>query len=256
MVPEDPQFTLKLASDPLDFTAAQRLRYRVFVNELGGNGPLVDHAAKLEKDQFDPFYDHLILIDNKRDAKDLNHVIGAYRMLRSDLAAKAGGFYSEGEYDLKPLLDSGRSLLELGRSCVDIEYRGGKAMYYLWTGLAEYVQEHGVEILFGVASFHGTDPHSLAAPLSLLHHRYLAPEGLRVRVKEEYHQPMNLMEPEKIDRLGAMRVTPALIKAYLRLGGFVGDGAYIDHAFNTTDVCLVVDINRMNERQSGLYRKG
>ena len=126
-------------------------------------------------------------------------------------------------------------------------------MYHLWTGLAEYVARHRIDILFGVASFHGTDVAALAGPLSMLHHNHLAPADLRVRAQPAHFQTMDLIAPADLDRRQAMVEIPALIKAYLRLGGFVGEGAYIDHAFNTTDVCLVMDTVRMNARQRRLY---
>lgn len=248
----DPQFHVKLAETKEELEAAQRLRYRVFVRELGGDGPLVDHAAGVETDRFDPFFDHLIL---QSDAKP-GEVVGVYRLLRSDQAARAGQFYSEDEYDLSTLFTSGRRLMELGRSCLDAEYRGGMAMYHLWNSLSRYIIEHKIEILFGVASFHGTDMARLAAPLALLHHRYLAPEALRPRVRAEHYQDMNLVAPGQIDRRGAMVQVPALIKAYLRLGGYVGDGAYVDHRFNTTDICLVMDTKRMRESHKNIYSKG
>ena len=147
---------------------------------------------------------------------------------------------------------SGRRLLELGRSCLHRDYRGGAALFHLWQGLATYVERHGIEILFGVASFHGTDVQAMAQPLSLLHHRHLAPPHLRVRARA--FQPMDLLPQDRIDRRTAMLQIPPLIKAYLRLGGCVGDGAFVDHAFNTVDVCLVMDTARMTERQKALYR--
>lgn len=255
MTPKDPRFALRFARGGDDLKAAQRLRYRVFVEELGGDGPLVDHQARLERDEFDPYCDHLVLVDLDRDEAALDHVVGVYRLLCSDAAAKIGRFYTAREYDLSPLLATGRNLLELGRSCVDVNYRGGKAMYYLWGGLADYVAAHKIEILFGVASFHGTDIVALAEPLSLLHHRHLAPETLRVRAMPDHFQRMDLMPKEQINRPRALRATPALIKAYLRLGGFVGEGAYVDHAFNTTDICLILDTATMSARQGDLYTK-
>lgn len=251
-----PAFQLRLATDPQDRAAAHRLRYRVFVSELGGDGALVDHANRHEADRFDPFHDHLVLIDPARDAGALDHVVGVYRLMTPEGAARAGQYYSEEEYDLAPLRSSGRRLLELGRSCLHPAYRGGTAMMHIWNGLAAYIAERDIEVLFGVASFHGTDVARLAAPLSILHHRHLAPEPLRVRARTESYQPMNLMPEARIDRPAAMRAIPALIKAYLRLGGCVGDGAFVDHAFNTTDVCLVMDTAEMNVRQSALYTKG
>ncbi len=240
-------FSVRLAGSDDDIAAAQRLRYEVFVEELGGDGALVDHEARLERDAFDPFFDHLLVCDETRNGD----VVGVYRLLRDDQAVSAGQFYSEDEYDLTPLRKSGRKLLELGRSCLHRQYRGGAAMFHLWQGLADYVLKHRIDVLFGVASFHGTDAAKLAEPLSLLHHRHLAPSDLRVRARA--FQPMNLLSEDEIDRRKAMLQVPALIKAYLRLGGFVGEGAFVDRAFNTTDVCLVMDTARMNERQRALY---
>lgn len=252
MYSRDVQFTARLARTEEDLHAAQRLRYEVFVAELGGDGPLVDHDARLERDRFDPYFDHLLLADESRGGE----IVGVYRVLRDDQAAEAGQFYSEDEYDLSVLKSSGRRIMELGRSCLAEGYRGGAAMYHLWNGLARYVAEHGIEILFGVASFHGTDTDALAQPLSLLHHRHLAPEPLRVRTVPAHYQPLDLVPEHQIDRRAAMLQVPALIKAYLRLGGFVGDGAFIDHTFNTTDVCLVMDTAQLNARQKTIYAKG
>ncbi len=253
MTADDTPYTLRLAASAEDLTAAQRLRYEVFVAELGGSGPLVDHDARLERDAYDPYFDHLVLVDRRRDPAGLDHVIGAYRVLPGDRRAAAGGFYSEGEYDLTPLLASGKRLLELGRSCVHADHRGGTAMFHLWNGLADYVLERGIEVLFGVASFHGTDVSALAGPLSWLHHHHLAPPNMRVRARPPQRQDMNLIPAHQLDRKTALAATPALIKAYLRLGGFVGEGAFIDRAFNTTDVCLVMDTGQMSARHREFY---
>lgn len=239
-------FTVKIVETDDELRAAQALRYDVFIRELGGDGELVDHDAGLERDRFDPFFDHMIAIDNA--TKD---IVGVYRLLRGEQAEKIGQFYSDDEYDLSVLQNSGRKVLELGRSCLHKDYRGGMAMYHLWNGLSQYVLSHEIEVLFGTASFHGTDIDALAAPLSILHHNHLAPEDLRVRAKA--YQSMDLIPMEDLDRRAAMLQIPALIKAYLRLGGFVGQGAYVDHAFNTTDVCLILDTARMNERQRKIY---
>jgi putative hemolysin len=255
MIDDDAAFTLRLAGNERDLRAAQRLRYEVFVTELGGSGPLVDHAERLERDDFDPVFDHLLLIDSRRDPAKLEDVVGVYRLLPSDRLALAGRFYSESEYDLTALKTSGRKLLELGRSCVHPDYRGGTAMFHLWNGLADYVLERGIEILFGVASFHGTDVAALAQPLAYLHYNHLAPPALRVRALPPHRCEMDLIAAAQVDRRAAMAGTPALIKAYLRLGGFVGDGAWIDHEFNTTDVCLVMDTERMSAKHRDFYTR-
>ena len=242
---------LEIARSARDIRAAQRLRYRVFVQELGGTGPLVDHDAMLERDLFDDHADQLVLIDPTRNAGSYDHVVGVYRLLTARQAEAVGAFYSEAEYDLAPLKTSGRTLLELGRSCLHPDYRGGDAMFQLWQGLAGYVADHGIEVLFGVASFHGTDVASLAQPLAHLHHAHLAPAELRPKAR--VYQPMDLMPADQINRPAAMKATPALIKAYLRLGGRVGDGAFVDHAFNTVDVCLVMDTAAMSAKHRDLY---
>lgn len=255
MTPETSHFQIRLARTEADLLSAQRLRYQVFVAELGGDGSMVDHQRRLERDEFDPVNDHLILVDTRRDAAALDHVVGVYRLLPGETAEAFGKFYTDTEYDLGPLRASGRKLLELGRSCVHADYRGSSAMFLLWNGLADYVLEHGIEILFGVASFHGTDVEALKVPLSWLHYHHLAPEGLRVRARPEHFQRMDLVPPEDLDRREAMVAMPALIKAYLRLGGFVGEGAYIDREFNTTDVCLLMDTGAMSARHKTFYTR-
>lgn len=249
-----PNFTLRLARDARDLQAAQRLRYQVFIEELGGDGPLVDHENRLEIDEFDPFFDHLLLIDETR-TEPLSDVVGVYRLLPCDQAAKLGRYYSEGEYDLTPLKATGRKLVELGRSCVHPDHRGGAAMLLLWNALADYVLEREIEVMFGTASFHGTDAQSMAQALSYLHYNHLAPEDLRVSALPAHRQPMDLLPEDQVDRREALKVMPPLIKAYLRLGGFVGDGAWIDHAFNTTDVCLLMDTSRMSGKHRDFYTR-
>lgn len=256
MAIDDQNLEIRLARTEEDMLGAQRLRYRVFVEELSGDGTLVDHERRLERDRYDPFYDHLILVDRRRDATALDHVVGVYRLLPGDRAAAAGGFYCAGEYDLTPLERSGRRLLELGRSCVHPDFRGGAALFHLWNGLGDYVLERDIELLFGVASFHGTDVAALAQPLSYLHHHHLAPPDLRVRALDEAFTPMDILPEDAVDRVRAVREIPQLIKSYLRLGGFVGEGAFVDRPFNTTDICLVMDMERISQTQRARYTGG
>jgi len=124
---------------------------------------------------------------------------------------------------------------------------------HLWQGLAAYIDAHGSEILFGVASFHGTDTGKLAQPLSFLHHHHLAPEPLRVIARLPQAIAMDLLPRDHIDRRAAARAIPGLIKSYLRLGGFVGQGAWLDRPFNTTDICIVLDAARIDNRARALY---
>lgn len=254
MTPDHPPLLeTRIANREADLLAAQRLRYRVFVEELGAEGVFADHANRLEHDDLDPGSVHLVLIDHSRSEADLDHVVGVYRLLPHSHALHIGRFYCDSEYDLSPLRDSGRNLLELGRSCVDPAYRGGAGMFLMWSALADYVLETGAEILFGVASFHGADPMVLAQPLSWLHHHHLAPPEMRPRAHPAHFQRMDLIAAGELDRRSAMLAMPPLLKAYLRLGCTIGEGAFLDHGFNTTDVLVMVDTARMSARHRSYY---
>lgn len=249
-----PRFETRLANSRADLHAAQRLRYNVFVAELGADGPGVDHKMQLERDHYDAFARHLLLLDRARPASD--QVVGVYRVMTQDMAARAGRFYCEDEYDLTVLRQSDQTLLELGRSCLHPDYRGGAGMMHLWAALSDYVTAQKIDVLFGVASFHGTNIAALVAPLSLLHHKHLAPSALRVTAKGQTAQRMDILAADQIDRVAAVRQIPALIKAYLRLGGTVGDGAFVDHDFNTTDICLILQKNAISALQHKIYANG
>lgn len=256
MPPED-RYEARLAVSPADINSALRLRYRVFVAELGADGPGVDHTAMTEQDEFDAVFDHLVLIDRTADPALGDHVVGVYRLLPCDRMGQIGRFYSESEFDLSPLKASGRKLLELGRSCIHTDHRGGTGLFHLWNALARYVIEREIEILFGAASFSGTDPAALVGPLSMLYHGHLAPPALRVRALGAAMDHVALLPAAQVNRRSALAATPALIKAYLRLGGFVGEGVFVDHGFNTTDVCLVMDTHQMSQKHRSFYiRKG
>lgn len=248
------RFTARLARTEDEVRSAQRLRYRVFVEEMGACAPPSQRAERREDDAFDAICDHLILLDSQRVTDDpLDAVVGVYRLLRSTVAKANGGFYTAREFDLAPLESYPGETLELGRSCVDAGYRGGAAMQILWMALAQYIDMHQLGLLFGCASFHGTDMAELAVPLAYLHHHHLAPENLRARVLPEHYNSMNLLPESEVSRTDAMRRIPALIKGYLRLGGFVGDGVYIDRDFNTVDVCLIMETSRIADRYRKFY---
>ncbi|MEM6663664.1 MAG: GNAT family N-acyltransferase [Pseudomonadota bacterium] len=250
------RFTVRLAESEADVAAAQRLRYRVFVEEMGASPNPEDAKDRRERDQFDPYFEHLLLIDNEAENPDVeNGVVGVYRLMRGQRARDGVGFYGQNEYDLTKLQNYPRNTVELGRSCVDLEHRGGAGMHLLWTGLGEYVSLHDVSIMFGVASFHGSEIAPLAQALSYLHHNHLAPEDLRVRAVEKAYVDMNILPEVEVEKIEAMRQIPTLIKAYIRLGGFVGDGAYVDHEFNTVDVCLLMDTSRMVQRYRAFYQR-
>lgn len=249
------RYQVKLADCAEEVAAAQRLRFRVFVEEMGAEATPDQRAERREWDAFDGWFDHLLLVDRASSAGDpLDRVVGAYRLLRDEVARSGPGFYGASEYDLGPILSDGRRSLELGRSCVAKEHRGGPAMHLLWNGIAEYVLDRRIEILFGVASFAGADPAPYAEALAYLHRHHLAPEDLRVRARAEAYVAMET--PGEIDERRARKMIPPLINAYLRLGGWVGEGAFVDRRFNTVDVCVVMDTTRMTERYRSFYERG
>ncbi len=248
-------YRVKLAETDEERLGAQRLRYRVFVEEMGAKASPEERAVRREWDDFDPYFDHLILTTTAPVADPLDRVVGVYRLMRREAARAGRGFYGAGEYDLGPIEASPRESVELGRSCVAAEHRGGPAMHLLWNGLAEYVLTRRIEILFGVASFPGTDPAPLAEALSFLHHRHLAPPDLRVRARAGHFLAMDRMPAEAVDAPRALQAVPPLIKAYLRLGGVVGEGAYVDHDFNTIDVCVLMDTARMTAQHRAFYAR-
>ena len=249
------RFEVRLAETSEDVAAAQRLRYKVFVEEMGAKASETEHAQRLERDKFDPYFEHLLLIDTFATGDPLDKVCGVYRLMRGS-AAKAGiGFYGASEYDLSKLIALDRETLELGRSCIAKEHRGGLGMHMLWNGLGDYVTKHNIGVLFGVASFHSADPAPIAEALSYLHHNHRAPPALRVKALPDNYAEMNQMSADQVDKRRALRLTPSLIRAYLRLGGFVGEGAYIDHDFNTVDVCLIMDTQKMTQKYRAFYER-
>jgi L-ornithine Nalpha-acyltransferase len=243
---------VRLAESPADIDAAQALRYRIFYEILGARAAAETQSRRRDFDRFDARCDHLLVLDHSRRPGP-GVVVGTYRLIRRDAAARLGGFYSAGEFDIAQLVAYPGEILELGRSCVDGAYRQRAAMQMLWSGIAAYVFHYGIALMFGCASLPGTDPDRLAAPLSYLHHHHLAPPGLRVRAVAGRYVEMRRMPPDALDWRRTLAGLPPLIKGYLRLGGFVGDGAVIDADFNTTDVCIVVKTDLVTEKYSRHY---
>jgi L-ornithine Nalpha-acyltransferase len=243
---------VRLAASAEDVDAAQALRYRVFYEEMGAEPSPEMAARRRDFDRYDAHCDHLLVIDHMRKE---NPVIGTYRLIRRAMAARCGGFYSSGEYDITRVLEYPGEILELGRSCVDAAYRQRPAMQLLWSGIAAYVFHYDVALMFGCASLPGTDPEALAVPLSYLYHHHLAPLVLRPRAVAHRHVDMCRRPRWALDPARALKGLPPLIKGYLRLGGFVGDGAVIDQDFNTTDVCVVVKTDLVSAKYSRHYER-
>lgn len=248
---------VRLARSRSDIKRAQKLRYRVFYEELAAIPDALGLMSRRDEDSYDPVCDHLLVVDHGRVSKARRpwprkpRVVGTYRVLRQEVADLNDGFYSQGEYNLAPLLERhGRDcrFTELGRSCVLEPYRNRRSLELLWQGVWTYAREHGTDVLIGCASFEGTDPRQHAMALSYLHHHARAPEKWRVAAHDDRFVDMNMMPASQIDPRASIRALPPLIKGYLRLGAHIGDGAVIDHQFGTTDVFVILPVESIDER--------
>jgi putative hemolysin len=245
---------VRVATTADEIDAAQALRWRIFYEEMGAKPCHTLATLKRDVDAFDAVADHLLVIDHAIGPGP-EGVVGTYRLIQQDAAEQVGRFYSDEEYDLAPLAAFPGKLLELGRSCVAPEYRGRAALQLMWRGIAAYVFHHQIDLMFGCASLPSKDPDEWAAELTYLYNNHLAPPALRPRALPDRYVEMNRMDPEDLDMRRALASLPPLIKGYLRLGGFIGDGAVIDHAFNTTDVAIVVKTDLVTDKYYRHYER-
>lgn len=260
---------VRLARNEGEIDAAQALRYRVFYEEMGAIPSEETLRTRRDRDALDAFCDHLLVLDNTKERAE--RVVGTYRLIRREHAAKNGSFYSAAEFDISPLIAYPGEILELGRSCIAPAYRNGTVMGLLWKGLALYMFQHDVKLMFGCASFHGADPAEHTVPLSYLYHYHLAPPALRASALPHVHVKMDLLPREAFDPESALETMtfngiplnqkagsaslPPLIKGYLRVGCTVGDGAFLDKQFNTTDVCIIFKTELITDRYLRHYER-
>lgn len=238
---------IRLAESDDEVRAAQELRYRVFYEERGAQPSPEMAETGRDFDGFDGYCEHLLVIDRSKGLGPAG-VVGTYRLMRREHATAAGRFYTSDEYDISPVLSFQGNVLELGRSCIDAGHRNKATMQLLWRGIAAYVFHHDIGLMFGCASLLGTDPAKMALPLSYLYHNHLAPEALRPKALPDRYVSMDLLAPPDIHPARGLASVPPLVKGYLRLGGWVGDGAVVDHQFNTTDVCVLVKTDQVAEK--------
>jgi len=250
---------VRLAMSESEIRASQALRYQIFYKEMSAQPDADMAAVERDFDAYDAYTDHMLVLDHSQSGDD--KVIGTYRLLRQEVADRHAGFYSVGEFDIQHMLEHGlgkrsertSQFLELGRSCVHAAYRNNSTIQLLWRGISAYVLHHNVGCMFGCASLEGTDPDKLALQLSFLHHQF-KPEGdWRVKALDHLYVDMNRMPAEEISMKAAMKVLPPLIKGYLRLGCYIGDGAVVDHQFGTTDVFIILPVDKISDRYVKRY---
>jgi putative hemolysin len=245
---------VRIAAGSTDIDAVQALRYRVFYQEMGARPDDATTTSRRDRDIYDTVADHLLVVDHSLGEGSEN-VVGTYRLIQREAAGRIGRFYSAAEYDIGCIEANPGRILELGRSCVDDGYRNRAVMQLLWRGIAAYVFRNKIELMFGCASLPGTDPDKLAMELTYLYYNHLAPAAIRPRALQHRYVEMRRLGSEDADPRIALARLPPLVKGYLRLGGFVGDGAVIDPQFNTTDVAMVVQTDLVTEKYYKHYER-
>ena len=250
---------VRLAETEDEVEAAQRLRYRVFYEEMTAIPSPEMREKRRDFDRFDSFCDHMLVIDRSViDEGGQPAVVGTYRLMRDVDAERAGGFYTSGEYDIGRILGQlgTANLVELGRSCILPEYRSrASTMQLLWRGVMVYDLRFSIDLMFGCASLAGTNPDSLALPLSYLHHFHPMPDGMHVRARPDLYVEMDRLPKEAIDPKVALHALPPMIKGYLRAGASIGDGAVIDSQFDTTDVFIYFPFSKMDARYRARFAR-
>ena len=240
-------FLVRLAADAADVLAAQRVRFRVFHDELGES---LAGAAELgrDEDRFDAHCDHLLLIDTVS-----NQVVGTYRMQTAERARGGAGFYCDGEFELAQLpLAIQNDAVELGRACILREHRRSIALFGLWRGIAEYLMRERKRYLFGCCSLTGVD-----VPLAATAAAWLLREGhqhtsVQVAVRAECAAAGPL---PSVAALAAFELPP-LFQTYLRYGARVCGGPALDREFGTTDFLVLLDVLELSARQRALFFPG
>lgn len=237
---EDRRLSIGLAHSQLEVQEAQRLRYKVFAEEMGAQ---LLGSGGLDVDGFDQYCDHLIVRDT-----DTNQVIGTYRILNPEKANEAGGYYSAAEFDLSRIAHLFVRTVEVGRACVHQNYRNGGTITMLWAGLARYMQTHNYEYMIGCGSVSMADGgHAAASLYQRLQDEYLSPLEYRVF-------PRNPLLNNSL-RTDMQAACPPLIKGYLRLGAYIcGEPAW-DPYFNTADMLVMLPLSRINPRYAAHFLK-
>ena len=249
---------LRLAQTKKDIRKAQRLRYKVFYENGQAKGNARNTLSRRDICPYDRYCDHLLVIDHAHRTH-LGQIkpktVGTYRLLRQDCLPPGLPFYSAQEFEIEALLAQHKEkrFLELGRSCVLPDYRSKRTIELLWRGIWTYVKHHRMDVMMGCASFDTINPEKIATPLAFLHQQAAAHKDWNVRAKSQRYIAM--AKPEGVTDLALTRSTrqaihtlPPLIKAYLRLGARIGEGAVIDHQFGTTDVFVIACVKDIDPR--------
>ncbi len=245
---------IRLARTAKEIRKAQALRYKVFYQEMNARASAKTRLTRRDEDRFDAICDHLLVLDYSTEKPGRTpQIVGTYRLLRQQIAVQNGGFYTQSEFNVTPLLErhKGKQFLELGRSCVLPAFRTSRTMELLWYGIWSYVQHFNIDVLFGCASFPGVEPNANAPALGFLKQHAGADGEWYARALPEHFVDMTTPAQPKQGDTSARHIIknlPPLIKAYMRLGAKFGDGAVIDHQFGTTDVLVILPVSTIDQK--------
>ena len=249
------RFEIRFTKNKDELIESQRLRHKIFIDEIGtSNKKIIE--SRIEKDKFDDYYKHLIIIDHEKPTLRPNgKIVGVTRIILSDQIHKNIGFYCAQEFNLSPIISTKKKCLEIGRTCIDSSYRNTLILHYLWLEIGAFCSNNSVELLFGVASFKGNNVNKISMALSFIHNEYLAPSEIRPKALKDGFIDMNIIKKNEIDKFNALKQMPNLLKSYFRLGAKVGEGAFIDKKLNTIDILVIVDVLNMNKKYKVHYEK-
>ncbi len=243
----------RLARSKAEIRAAQALRYAVFYEEMGAKPSKRTKLLRRDKDHLDRYCDHLLVIDTSLDQH--NQIVGTYRMMDHGAARAAGGFYSQSEFDLTPLLsaNSDRKYLELGRSCIAKPYRSRRTIELMWQGIWATVLERNIDTIFGCASFAGTNPTEHRQALSWLHANALVDAELDCPAAKSDSFRLPKPRPGSNTSRRDFSALPPLLKGYLRVGAKVAGTAVVDRQFRTIDVLVLLDVAQISDKYIAHY---
>ncbi len=241
-------FSVKLAENEKEVKAAQQLRFEVFNREMN-EGLNSSWETGLDQDRYDEHADHLLVID-----KNIDRVVGTYRMLKKSVANSNGGFYSEGEFDLANLKRLPVEILEMGRSCVHKDYRSNGVINFLWAGIAKYLEISKAKYLFGCGSLHTHNSDEISEIYSYLKSRYFSDEKYRVYPLPKCAVPGLRDDIVVEDSRSIMKKIPPLLKGYFRSGALVCGDPALDTEFGTTDFFILLPTDQITKRYQNHYK--
>lgn len=246
---KEKKLTVRIAENQLEIERALALRYDVFNLELGEGLP-ESAATRKDRDEYDFYCDHLIVIDEANQ----NQIVGTYRILKRSVAKENIGFYSENEFDISNLYNLEDEIAEIGRSCVHPDYRDGSVITMLWSGLANYMIKYNVRYLMGCGSIHSTDPTLASEVYAFLKEKdALTSEEFRVYPKPNFQIPGFNSNYVIEDSKALAKKIPPLIKGYLRAGAKICGEPALDSVFGTIDVFIFFDKTNITEKYGKHY---